>query len=114
MQDYLMQARALGMSEVVFFTHSFEFFYIDDLSKRHATLSKINVARLRGLARFLRQHADEFEVETVGALAQRAPSPSPPATALPRPKRLHTLGRMVEQLRKRVESVFKVESHYSE
>lgn len=114
MKDYLMQARALGMSEVVFFTHSFEFFYIDDLAKRHATLSKINVARLRGLARFLRAHADEFEVETVGALARRGPAPSPPATELPKVKRLHKLGRMVEQLRKRVESGFKVESHYSE
>lgn len=114
MKDYLMQARALGMGEVVFFTHSFEFFYVDDLAKRQATLSKINLARLRGLARFLRAHADEFEVETVGALARRGPTPSPPATALPKVKRLHKLGRMVEQLRKRVESGFKVESHYSE
>ncbi len=114
MKDYLMQARALGIPEVMFFTHSFEFFYIDDLPKRRATLSKINVARLRGLAQFLRAHADEFEVETVGELARRGPLPSPPSTELPRIKRLHKLGRMVEQLRKRVESGFKVESHYSE
>jgi hypothetical protein len=33
---------------------------------------------------------------------------------LPRVKPLHKLGRMLEQLRKRVESGFKVESHYSE
>ena len=114
MKDYLAQARALGIAEVTLFTHSFEFFYIDDLPKRRAALSRINLARLRGLARFLRAHADEFEVETVGALARRGPTPSPPVAALPRPKRLHTLGRLVEQLRKRVESGFKVESHYSE
>ena len=114
MKDYLAQARALGIAEVTLFTHSFEFFYIDDLPERRAALSKINLARLRGLARFLRAHADEFEVETVGALARRGPTPSPPVAALPRSKRLHTLGRMVEQLRKRVESGFKVESHYSE
>jgi hypothetical protein len=114
MKDYLVQARTLGMAEVVLFTHSFEFFYNDDRQKRHATLSKINLARLRGLARFLREHAGDFEVDTVGALARRGPSPSPPATELPRTKRLHKLGRMVEQLRKRVESGFKVESHYSE
>lgn len=114
MKDYLLQARALGFAEVMFFTHSFELFYIDDLERRRATLSKINVARLRGLAKFLRAHADQFEVETVGALARRGPTASPPATTLPRIKRLHKLGRMVEQLRKRVESGFKVESHYSE
>ncbi|HEX8950584.1 MAG TPA: hypothetical protein VF945_02010 [Polyangia bacterium] len=114
MKDYLTQARALGIAEVTLFTHSFEFFYIDDLEARRATLSKINVARLRGLARYLRAHADEFEVETVGGLARRGPSPSPPVAALPRKKRLLELGRMVEQLRKRVESGFKVESHYSE
>jgi hypothetical protein len=114
MKDFLMQARALGIPEVTFFTHSFEFFYIDDLEDRRATLSKINRGRLRGLARFLRAHANEFEVETVGALARRGPTPSPPAAGLPRVKRLHKLGRMFEQLRKRVESGFKVESHYSE
>ena len=95
MKDYLAQARALGIAEVTLFTHSFEFFYIDDLPARRATLSKINVARLRGLARYLRAHADEFEVETVGALARRGPTPSPPAAALPRSRRLHKLGRMV-------------------
>jgi hypothetical protein len=114
MKDYLMQARALGIAEVTLFTHSFEFFYIEDLAQRRAALSKINVARLRGLAQFLRAHADEFEVETVGELARRGPAPSPAPRALPKPKRLHELGRMLEQLRKRVESGFKVESHYSE
>jgi undecaprenyl pyrophosphate synthase len=114
MKDYLMQARALGIAEVTFFTHSFEFFYIDDLEKRHATLSKINLSRLRGLAHFLRAHAAEFEVETVGDLARRGPKPLPPVNELPKVKRLHKLGRMFEQLRKRVESGFKVESHYSE
>ena len=114
MKDYLMQARTLGIAEVTLFTHSFEFFYIEDLARRRAALSKINVARLRGLARFLRAHAGEFEVETVGELARRGPSPSPAPGALPKGKRLHELGRMLEQLRKRVESGFKVESHYSE
>lgn len=114
MKDYLLQSRALGIAEVTLFTHSFEFFHIDDLARRRATLSKINVARLRGLAAFLRAHAAEFEVETVGELARRGPSPSPPPRALPRAKRRHRLGRVIEQLRKRVESGFKLESHYSE
>jgi len=114
MKDYLQQARALGIGEVTLFTHSFEFFYIDDLAQRRAHLSKINVARLRGLCRFLRAHAAEFEVDTVGDLARRGPVASPPAPALPKPRRLHKYGRLVEQLFKRVESGFKVESHYSE
>ena len=114
MKDYLMQSRMLGIREITIFTHSFEFFYIDDLEKRRATLSKINVARLRGLAAFLRAHAAEFEVDTVGELARRGPEPSPAPSALPRSKRLHKYGRMLAQLYKRVESGFKVESHYSE
>ncbi len=114
MKDYLMQARALGIGEITIFTHSFEFFYVDDLDERRATLSKINVARLRGLARFLRAHADELEVDTVGELARRGPQPSAAVAELPRSKRLHRLGRLIEQVRKRVESGFKVESHYSE
>ena len=114
MKEYLRRARALGIAEVTIFTHSFEFFYIDDLVRRRATLSRINLARLRGLARFLGAHRDQFEVETVGELARRGPTPSPPAAGLPRLTRLHQLGRMFEQLRKRVESGFKVESHYSQ
>jgi peptidoglycan/xylan/chitin deacetylase (PgdA/CDA1 family) len=114
MKDYLVQAHALGIREITLFTHSFEFFYIDDLSRRHARVSTINVSRLRGLARFLRANAGRFEVETVGDLARRGPVPSPAPAGLPRLKRLHQLGRMLEQLRKRVGSGFKVESHYSE
>ena len=119
MKDYLRQARALGMREVVLFTHSFELYYIDDLPRKQARVSYINVARLRGLCRFLKEHGDEFAVDTMGALAARladgseqaAPStPSP----LPRTKRINRYGRMIEQLFKRVESGFKVQSHYSE
>lgn len=114
MKDYLWQARALGIREITLFTHSFEFFYIDDLAAGRATLSKINRARLRGLCRFLRQQAAQFEVDTVGELARRGPLASPPPAALPRTQRRHKYGRMIEQLFKRVESGFKVESHYSE
>jgi hypothetical protein len=114
MKDYLMQSRALGIHEITIFTHSFEFFYVDDLEKRRAHKSRINLMRLRGLCRFLRAHAGEFEVDTVGDLARRGPQPSPPPASLPRIKRLHKYGRMIEQLYKRVESGFKVESHYSE
>jgi hypothetical protein len=121
LKDYLKQARQLGLAEITLFTHSFEFFYIDDLKANKARLSWINLLRLRGLCRFLRAHADEFEVETVGALARRLPVPSVAAAApaafgsalMPRGSRLRRYGRLVEQLFKRVESGFKVESHYS-
>ena len=119
MKDYLRQARTLGIHEVVLFTHSFELYYIDDLARKQARVSYINVSRLRGLCRFLEEHSDEFEVDTMGALAQRladgsetAPLSSP--NPLPRTRRIHRYGRMIEQLFKRVESGFKVQSHYSE
>lgn len=119
MKDYLQQARALGLGEVVFFTHSFELYYIDDLAQKRARVSAINVARLRGLCRYLKQHEDQFEVDTMGALAARLADgreQAPPfaAATLPRPRRHLRYGRMIEQLFKRVESGFKVQSHYSE
>jgi hypothetical protein len=113
---YLQAARAHNIGEVNIFTHSFELFYIEDLARRRARLSSLNLSRLRGLCRFLREHADEFAVETCGELAQRlrdgAPAPATSPTEMPRGKALHRYGRMVEQLFKRVESGFKVQSHY--
>lgn len=114
LKDYLLQARALGMREITIFTHSFEFFYIEDLERRRAAVNTVNLARLRGLCRFLRAHADAFEVDTVADLARRGPEESPPPRALPRLRPLHKYGRMMEQLYKRVRSGFRVESHYSE
>ena len=114
MKDYLAQARALGLGEITFFTHSFEFFYVEDLKRRRAAINQVNLARLRGLCRFLRAHAADFEVDTVGDLARRGPVAAPPPPALPRIRRLRKYGRMVEQLYKRVRSGFRVESHYSE
>jgi hypothetical protein len=116
MIDYLRAARKNNIAEVNIFTHSFELFYIEDLERRKARLSLVNLSRLRGLCRFLRAHEDEFTVETVGELAQRlhegAPPPATSPAELPRGKALHRYGRMVEQLFKRVESGFKVQSHY--
>jgi hypothetical protein len=102
------------MAEITIFTHSFEFFYIEDLEQRRAVINTVNLARLRGLCRFLRAHAAEFEVDTVGELARRGPVPSPPPRALPHLRPLYKYGRMMEQLYKRVRSGFRVESHYSE
>jgi hypothetical protein len=115
MIDYLKAARAQNIGEVCLFTHSFEFFYIENLERRHARLSGLNLSRLRGLCRFLRDHADDFQVETMGELAERlhqgdVPAQSP--TEMPRGRALLRYRRLVEQLYKRVESGFKVQSHY--
>jgi hypothetical protein len=115
MIDYLRAARANNIGEVNLFTHSFEFFYIEDLARKRARLSYVNLSRLRGLCRFLRDHDDEFEVDTLGALAERLRAGAPAAqspTEMPRGKRLQRYRRIVEQLFKRVESGFKVQSHY--
>jgi hypothetical protein len=113
---YLYAARANGIGEVNIFTHSFELFYIEDVARKRARLNTLNLARLRGLCRFLREHEDEFSVDTVGDLARRLREGetrvihSP--TQLPRGKPLYRYQRMVEQLLKRVTSGFKVQSHY--
>ena len=116
MIDYLKAARAQDIGEVNIFTHSFELFYIEDLERRQARLSPMNVSRLRGLCRFLREHADEFEVDTMGDLAGRLQSgnqrPVHSAAGMPRGKPLLRYRRLVEQVFKRVESGFKVQSHY--
>ena len=117
MIDYLQMARANDIGEVNIFTHSFELFYIEDLERRQARLSRLNLSRLRGLCRFLREHDDEFEVETMGQLAARLRTAATAETStttpeMPRGKARHRYRRMVEQLFKRVESGFKVQSHY--
>jgi len=67
----LRRYRALGVQEITVVTHSFEFFFLDDANRRRGHVNRINVDRLRGLCRYLQEHDDEFEVDTVGALGQR-------------------------------------------
>jgi hypothetical protein len=115
--DYLKTARKNDIGEVNIFTHSFEFFYIEDLERRTARLSHLNVSRLRGLCRFLREHQDEFTVETMGELSQRLRDRPQEFSALamsqmPRGRAINRYRRMAEQVWKRVESGFKVQSHY--
>jgi hypothetical protein len=113
MIEYLRAARGRGIGEVCLFTHSFELYYLIDVERRQARLNRLNLDRLRGLGRWLREHADEYEVETVGQLAGR-PLPSSSSSELLRGRRLLRWGRLAEQLLKRVESGFKLQSHYSE
>jgi hypothetical protein len=107
--DYFEQARKLGLGEVTLVTHSFELCHIDDPTRRRGRLNRVNLARLRTICRYLADHRDAFEVETVGALAARLPPPSGRAAAaggrrLPRGNRLLRSQRLVEQAWKRVEA----------
>lgn len=70
-RHYLREARRLGIPEVTLVTHSFEFFFVDSIAERRGRPNATNVERLRRLLAFLAAHGDEFEVETVGALARR-------------------------------------------
>ena len=107
-RDYLYEARRLGIPEVTLVTHSFEYFWLDSIPGRRGRPNRINRDRLRGLCAFLRDHAGEFEVDTVGALARRLPPP--PAErrngepVVPRGKPLYRYRRLLEQAYKRVES----------
>jgi hypothetical protein len=105
MRDVLLQARALGLPEVCIVTHSFEYFYVDSIRERRGRPNWLNERRLEDLCAFLHDRADDFEVETVGALARRLPferaAARPP---LPRGNRLLKVRRLVEQTVKRLEA----------
>ncbi len=106
---YLEQAHALGLREVTVVTHSFELCHIDSISDRLGRPNTINVLRLRGLCRYLAKHSDRFEVDTVGALAERlatgkeAPR-APFVTARPHGTLTRKIARLPQQALKRLES----------
>ncbi len=109
MQDHLVQARQLGIGEVTVVMHPFEFFHIDSIRDRRGRPNTLNSARLEGLCRFLQQHSDDFQVETMGQLAARLAHetaraiPEPPTQPHPRGKLRHWVRRQAEQAVKRVE-----------
>ncbi len=107
--DYLVKARALGMTEVTVVTHSFELCHIDSISGQVGRPNTVNLLRFRGLCRWLAEHDDEFEVDTVGALAERIESGretprGPFGTARPHGSFRRKLGRLPEQALKRLEA----------
>lgn len=109
MKDYFFEARRLGIGEITVVTHSFEFCHIDSIEKKLGRVNTVNLLRLRGLCRFLREHDDEFEVETVGDLARRlgretAARGNGHGLAMPRGKRRHKARRLIEQALKRAEA----------
>ena len=109
MEDYLTQARDAGIREVCIVTHSFELCHIDDVALHTGRVNTVNLHRLRSLCRFLRDHASDFEVDTVGALGKRLSSGAEQVDAraprdLPRGRRRHKARRLVEQALKRIEA----------
>lgn len=109
---HLRQARRLGLADVTLFTHSFELYTTLSADERRGHLSWINLLRLRGLCRYLRRHADEFEVETLGGLARRLPVSTMAAAATPRGSRVLRWQRLLEQGLKRAATGFKLTSNY--
>jgi len=85
----LEAAHAAGIAEVTIVTHSFELYHLDSIAGRTGRPNSVNVLRLRALARYLADHRDRFEVDTVGALARRIherteqPPASPGLAAVP-------------------------------
>jgi len=106
MIEGLRRCRALGVREVTLVTHSFEFFFIDEPERRRGHVNRINVDRLRALCRYLHEHADEFEVDTVGALGRRlrdgVEAARPVVAGYPRMGALPYARRLAEQAVKRI------------
>jgi len=108
-KHYLLEARRLGLPEVTIVSHSFEFSFIDSVSAKTGRLNSINVDRLRRLLGFLNDHSDEFELDTVGALAGRVrlgsrPAAGPGADLVPVNPLSLRLRRYVEQGMKQLAS----------
>jgi hypothetical protein len=105
MRDALLQARALGLPEVCIVTHSFEYFYVDSIRELRGRPNWLNERRLEDLCAFLAERSDDFEVETVGALAKRLPfERAPDRLALPHSKSAFKVRRLIEQGVKRLEA----------
>jgi hypothetical protein len=110
MRHALVEARRLHMREVTIVAHPFEFFYIDSIPERRGRPNNVNRWRLRGLCRFLAERREDFEVETVGALAARLasapPDHAPPvvASAPLAGRRVFRMERLAEQAIKRLEA----------
>lgn len=104
--DCLRRCRALGVREVTLVMHPFEFFFVDDRERRRGHANRINRDRLRGVCRWLQEHADEFAVDTVGALARRLraheQAPRPIYARPPRVGSLRFAHRLAEQAAKRL------------
>lgn len=107
MKVALEQSRRMGIGHVTFVTHSFEFCCIDSPESRLGHPNHVNLHRLRGLLRFLRDHPDEYIVDTAGALAKRLKEEGG-QTAIsgqrnyPKEKRRHYYRRLIEQGIKRI------------
>lgn len=108
-RELLERAYATGLSEVTIVTHSFELYHLDSPADRTGRPSSVNVLRLRSLARFLADHRDRFEVDTVGALARRLADGSErpaesPRVAHPRGRGYRKVLRLASQTYKRLEA----------
>ena len=109
MRAYLEEAHRLGIAEVTVVTHTFELFFIDSARERRGHANWINARRWQQLCRYLDENRDRFEVETVGALAERLRARHQPPvdragatpTAIPQGQAPLHLRRMVEQALKR-------------
>jgi hypothetical protein len=105
MRHTLLEAARLGLPEVTIVTHPFEYFMVDSVPHRAGRPNPLNIERLRQLCAFLHAHTDQFEVDTVGALARRLQQGEIPAGApavVPRGRRSLRYGRFAEQAYKRL------------
>ncbi len=106
MKVALAQSRRLGIGHVTFVTHSFEFCCIDSPEARLGHPNHVNCSRLRGLLRFLREHPEDYQVETAGALARRLQEGAAVRlsgqTRYPQERRRHYYRRLIEQGIKRI------------
>jgi hypothetical protein len=103
----LLEAHRMGLPEVTILTHPFEYFWIDSVPEAIGRPNLVNIERLRQICAFLRDGADLFENDTLGALAERLRTGSEAAQerqAVPRGRPGLRFGRLAEQAYKHLAS----------
>ena len=110
MKHLLLQAHQLGLGQVTFVAHPFEFFHLDSVERRHGRLNLVNTRRFQGICRFLHDHSDLFNVVTVAELAKTLPSaPLQSKGCFPKGTLVLKALRLADQLYKRIETCFPID-----
>jgi hypothetical protein len=81
MRHLLEEAPRLGVGHVVIVSHPFEHFFIDSADARTGRPNRIVRERWSALARYLRDHADRYQVEPLAELAGRLRAGTEPSWA---------------------------------
>lgn len=99
----LQECHRMGFAAVTLVSHTFEYFFVDDVQRRRGRPNHLNIRRLTQLAGYLQDHAHQFQVQTMSDVAAMGPGAGWPSgldketQRAPRGRRRHRYPRLLEQ-----------------